>query len=998
MASFFQPATGVSYLANDTRFEIYWNGVLSPRELRLHWYQDVIIAVGGTAFLTGLFCLARYYWPSLRWRIGNWIEWLANCFTKSFWKSPSKDGLSRSDGGSIDDGGSSDNICLEKLIPSDNHLKDVKSFVWCTTREMQQFFESDFDMSIITIADKIDVQPQEQRFASTTSLECPSQKSTLNGMEPRDQDPGSLGSSTCFGPEDVQDVEQGKARSKVVLAAVTMEVLSKSSTTTAEKCSVIKKMMHRLEADGCVLCLEANDSPYEMNALLQRLNAERFTVVLAGDPTLPIIDKINFELLSGLVLYNANMHRSGLRKDFFQASRMRESVARCTRQKKTREEFFLGFLEEWDTAPLASVLRRTFKLAEFFGAVLQAQSSNLRRGKRLEKTAMCMSGFDWLKRPEIIELQRKWTNETDVVFEDEDQQVILDVAQISEVVPAAGKAFRLVDLPNELVNLQGEIPLRLAAPDYRSTAPTRQSLWHHTSDGTPLCGYGCFNLREELLQEHYDEILSIQQHLKTLEMLAPFTIEEINQLSTTLGAFQKVSSYPKLVEKLCNSITSKQVLVFRSLDSSLRLPDDGGHFLGISGDCEVDGEPRLDIFISQKASDNIATILHVYLAYHGVSRLKRFEEELHLLRQRTKDDNKALPRSILAELDESSETELLFLVQQISVCDEYHPFMDAMIQRCEELLLEQTTRASWASLHSRACLDRSLSIQDLLERRLRFYAKSGATKLPSLDSLVEFYNQLEWRMADALFACDRPALATLSNALKQAYQTRGQVEPRVDLYGLLFFCALRRLAFEDVYLETTDRCPFFLTQHDQAGVFAELWVLGSQCQIYFGIMPRALGEVIYDRYRDYLAEHPPPLSSWNGKDVFTAYANVMPTVKLEGYGAMTGSGSPDRLPGSATGYRANEPDDTMSLSQRASKLGALSIFCFPAIVDVLLLTFLGRGFYLTAFMADYPRLMANFAILTALIMTGGVTGWVGSTGGFYLFSVGQMSRMHAASS
>lgn len=53
----------------------------------------------------------------------------------------------------------------------------------------------------------------------------------------------------------------------------------------------------------------------------------------------------------------------------------------------------------------------------------------------------------------------------------------------------------------------------------------------------------------------------------------------------------------------------------------------------------------------------------------------------------------------------------------------------------------------------------------------------------------------------------------------------------------------------------------------------------------------------------------------------------------------------------------------------------------------MLLTFLGRGLYLTAFMNDEFKLMADYAIMTALIITGGITGLVGSTGGFYLFNV-----------
>jgi hypothetical protein len=174
-----------------------------------------------------------------------------------------------------------------------------------------------------------------------------------------------------------------------------------------------------------------------------------------------------------------------------------------------------------------------------------------------------------------------------------------------------------------------------------------------------------------------------------------------------------------------------------------------------------------------------------------------------------------------------------------------------------------------------------------------------------------------------------------------------------------------------------------------------LWVLGSQCEIYFGIQPRALGEITYDKYHDFLISNPPPPESWDGKDVFTAYANTEARIKLEGHEAMTGSGSPTDLPGQGPGFKLDEPDSTKRLTEAASTFGALSIFCFPAVIDVVLLSFLGRGFYLTAFMDYRVVTMAGYAILTALLMTGGITGWVGSTGGFYLFNVSQNKSHHS---
>ncbi|MDA4808064.1 hypothetical protein NY486_19545, partial [Enterobacter hormaechei] len=82
-----------------------------------------------------------------------------------------------------------------------------------------------------------------------------------------------------------------------------------------------------------------------------------------------------------------------------------------------------------------------------------------------------------------------------------------------------------------------------------------------------------------------------------------------------------------------------------------------------------------------------------------------------------------------------------------------------------------------------------------------------------------------------------------------------------DLFAVIFFTVLRRAAFEDVYLETTDRCPLFLSQPDQAAVFSELWTLGSQCENYFGLVPRDFGDIIYHRYNKELDDLGAPNAS-----------------------------------------------------------------------------------------------------------------------------------------
>lgn len=544
-------------------------------------------------------------------------------------------------------------------------------------------------------------------------------------------------------------------------------------------------------------------------------------------------------------------------------------------------------------------------------------------------------------------------------------------------------------LPLDLMTVQNEESLTADAPMYIGSAPARANFWEQTCSGEELSSRGCFELREEITQAKYDLVVRTQRRLKQLNMLHPCLNNEVVELCDSLTSIFTTSRHGHLLQSLVGGLTNGNIRLYKGLDSGFVLPDGGGHLFGVSDPADVGGDDQLDIYVSQKTCNDVTTVWHLFLAHHGVARVRRFEEELLLTQTMKNHTGAMIPMSIQAELDSATDSELLYLLEQLRASSVEHPFANAIMDQSVGLLIEGTSRHAWTDLHSRACLDDSVSMQSLLQTRLEHFAKAGARTLPRIDNLVELYRDLEKSMADALYRADRGVLNILSTALLNVYNSDDvlAVEPNVDLFALMFFCALRKLAFEDVYIDTTDRCPLFLTQHDQAGVFAELWVLGSQCQIYFGILPRALGEIIFDKYRNYLTLNPPSSEAWNGKDVFTAYSNVLPTVRVEGYRASTGSGGSVAIPGTTSGHRPNEPAATMSMRERATKLGALSIFCFPAIVDVCLLTFVGRGFYLTAFMDEEPRLMANYAILASLIMTGGITGWVGSTGGFYLFSV-----------
>ncbi|KAI7152996.1 glycosyltransferase family 4 protein [Hortaea werneckii] len=758
----------------------------------------------------------------------------------------------------------------------------------------------------------------------------------------------------------------------------------------------ISKQLLVKGCDGLVLRHSRGESTGRVSDLLRKLRQRLIPVILQADADCQIWDDLDFRLIDGVLLQNACVLPDGHRRDFFRASRVRICAAQCKQERSSRPGFFFGFLETWSTRPSAAVIRRAYMLGDFFGAVVQVRPEQASDESEAVKETP-ISGFDWLKLSNVAWLQQAWSSHAEFGHAEERGTTCFDLnlSSIAKAIPAASHLLssHLVE-PASVLSTE-EQPEVIPAPEYVVGAPKRPNIWDFASCGARLCSSGCFSLREEITDEQYNQVVKIQRSLKENRLLQLYGDAENLRVAESLKTVCASSSFIDQLHQLLQQLADGSVRIFMGLDSGFTLPDEGGHLWAVSDASQAEDETTLDLHISLKASNDVAAIWHAFLAHCGVSRLHRFEEELLLRSASDTSSSFTLPLSISKELEDSSEAELLYLVEQVRVSEEQHAFNEAILKKARQLLIEDTSIQAWKARHSKACIDDFSSIRSLLEERLRFHSR--ASKLPTVDNLVSFYGLLEQTLDTALLQCDRDTLNMLTNPVLETYGHAGQeqkVTPFADIYGLLFFCALRKLAFENVYLETTDRCPLFLSQPDQAGVFAELWVLGSQCEMYFGILPRALGDIIYNKYCQHLSRNPPPVDSWGGKDVFTAYSTPAPRVSQPVQTILSGSGSGMIPEGETTEKPMKASPGPPKYARAVREVGALSIFCFPAIMDVALLTFLGRGLYLTAFMDDEVKRMADYAILTALVMTGGVTGWVGSTGGFYLFNCAYDNMTH----
>lgn len=1022
MASFFQPPAGYTpETANYTHFKISWNGLLSVDELTEHWYQKVVISLGCCAFVLGCstFLLRRLHsrggiieslWNqplrSARKLIGS--RKLDKRKTEPYTLLDDKDASSDGDRKSIDSCAKLGVIKSFQMVEPDESVEHIRStYDLCIMQMPGGDLEEAFNQPINPFLDPDHTPPRsrQSKRSSTRSI-----SSWIAALSRPASTVRSRPNSTLRVPTDSVELVESSDTSTTEKRTSALQFGALSVTTgfsgpyapgsASESTAYINRLRVMQGFDGFALSYCSGDSASFTNDILRGFHQLDVPVILVGEPDSPFLDSIDLSVVTGLILQNPSIFPDGTRRDFYKAARLRDLVARCKRQRKTRSTFFIGFLDVWDKQPSAATLRRAYKLADFFGAVEEARPRVKGQGQARPR-GMCLSGFDWLKRAEIVQLQKSWSHPpvAPLISLEGVTSIGLDISSINEIVPSADQLLSAHPLPKNLLTLKNEVPHVVNIPDFVMRAPCRDDMWTLSSCGAPLCSLGCFDIRDETTKQQYDKILAVQRDLKGHRMLQPFIAGDILRVSDALRGIRHTTSHPDLLQILLADLANGRTNVHKGLDSGFTLPDGAGHLWAVSEVSAVSGivenekktSDEFHIYISLKNSDDAATVWHTWLAHHGVERLARFEEELlltnaNLLRQ-SKVANARLPTSIQRELKTSTEAELLYLIEQVRVSDSQHPFALEIIDASTNLLIRETSQSAWNTVHSRTCLEASSSIESVLKMRLEHHVRCGAEELPTADNLVKFYELLEQKIEESLFSSDRASLKQLSAPLLDVYNSGIAARPIADLYGLVFFCALRKLAFEDVYLETTDRCPLFLSQSDQAGVFAELWVLGSQCEIYFGVQPRTLGEVIYNRYRRRLTRFPPPTESWNGKEVFTAYSNAEPRIQIEGIPLSTGSSSAGpSYANKSLEWRANKPQTSIKVRKAAEKLGALSIFCLPAIIDVLLLTFLGRGFYLTAFMDSDVRLMANYAILTSLIMTGGVTGWVGSTGGFYLFS------------
>lgn len=291
--------------------------------------------------------------------------------------------------------------------------------------------------------------------------------------------------------------------------------------------------------------------------------------------------------------------------------------------------------------------------------------------------------------------------------------------------------------------------------------------------------------------------------------------------------------------------------------------------------------------------------------------------------------------------------------------DESRDLLLGPIRRCcEYQLLEIPTLTQQRELGATGYLGGRINASQLISSRLEWLAEKGCW-IPQATEAEAIFAAADARLYEVLMTGQSELLTRISNVMQKLLESRDKVDAAVDILSLAIFSAFRRYALDEVYLEVLDRNVYPNHAADQAACFAENFALGSRCDSFFDMTPRALGRILASRYRAYYMEHQPPRRDMDFTELPTAYAAMQVDF---------------------------DPDDGKEKLRFDYHITFFGIFALPALIDVSLLTTIGRGLYLTTFMTSHEKTLATTALMLALLMSGSFGAWIGTGGCYYFYA------------
>lgn len=659
--------------------------------------------------------------------------------------------------------------------------------------------------------------------------------------------------------------------------------------------------------------------------------------------------------ISGLVIRNASILPNGEKRDYFEMADMQSTIKAFVSEACTRD-FVVMIWETVDDNAVVSnaVIRRSLQWCSFYSALCwTCRHSALYDTTLSTKTIEPLSAFGWLKHADTMAAHTYWRLNTDI------KRDFVDIPGWNTLRGYFPSLDAILRSASSQVEVMDDQSITVRDPSNWSTvmsshdSPLSVSFTEQSYDSC-----GCIPLGIDVAPVVFAEILQSQLQLKSLGLSDSVSVSKVQSIGILLRQFcdhWAVNSGPvKSIQELAELAIDGSLCINLGMDSGFRKDTDSRLWAVYQID-----SAGIEIFVSKDAQDLEGTVLHTFLSAKGHSRQICFEAETAL--GNWLDNlvgNTGLPRRIVQDIDALSPEEQLLLLQHLTVTYSTDGISEAICTYIRKQLVDAPSFVQLKELSTIGFLSGSVSPETLVRTRVNWY-KELQCQYPSTSTCLALFNEVDVTFTRILSERREQDLAHITSSLCDIIKDHN-IDPYTDITALSLFCAARKCAFDEIYTEVTDRNPLFGIQNDQAAAFAEAFALGSRCEAYFDVSPSVFGKLLSDRFRCQYSTR--ELPDWvNGApQVATAYAGAQTDV--------------DQV------YCVRP----MSPYQRFTFLSA---FAVPALIDILLLTIIGRGLYLSTFMTYDQQQSATLAVMISLLLSGAIGSWIACGGPYYLASM-----------
>ncbi|KAJ9112226.1 hypothetical protein QFC22_006310 [Naganishia vaughanmartiniae] len=734
---------------------------------------------------------------------------------------------------------------------------------------------------------------------------------------------------------------------------------------------------------------QANFCPAVCNQLVAHINGRLGMQVFLEVGPPDYLDpkeciEIDMHLIHGVIFRNGTiMRHNGDRRNYFQMESLRRGMRALAKVSfKGDTTIMMWELLNDGIDPSYAVLKRSYNWCRFHCAISwigsQAALMDANKAAISEHTQRGepLGAMMWLKSNKTVAAHEAWRLNDRVVPKriSEEEDTLAVYAPLEEYIPNVRTMLTprshykeddvhdtaVQDVPSPTVDAQFEWPT--------GVVESRTNPITCSPSGTVYTGLGCFPLGLNVSAEAFATLLAGQRRLRSLGLLDRLQPQELAEMADKLvirddDDDEDDACCRDIVRKLKQSLLQvpgeeqDRLEIYIGLHSGFR---DGlaTQFWGLY---HVDPTRSCtELYINAKSADRLGTILHTYLSSNNVPRgtcfLAEYQQSEHAGQLA---DKWSIPNRLVRDIEQLTPAENLLFLRRFVRTNELDPDFASMRARivacCEYQLLEVPTLAHYRALNSSTYLEGGISATQLVQSRLSWHAQNGFDHPDVLDA-TSLFTDVDARLSTLLKQQHNGFLTCLEDVFA-AILNKGNIDVSADIFALAVFCAFRRLALDEVYLEVLDRNPLPNPHPDQAACFAEMFALGSQCQAYFDMTSNVLGTILANRYHAYYMENQPPPRQDGITDLPTAYFSTQ--VDLDP--------KPEK-PSMSAYYR----------------ITFLAIFAVPALIDVLLLTTIGRGLYLTTYMASDEKSMATAALMTSLLLCGAFSTWIGTGATYYL--------------